>query len=877
MKNNKKFKNSIISFLLIGVILAPYFGNIPRANAQSNSSYSFQSSGINGGVQGYMKMVTPMIPKLQGCKQVLKNGIGKGVSAIKNLFSSGSDLSGVTFDANSVFERDLAEAGSDASTVVESVQTNDKTLNKTNETTLHRITHLSATTDTVTSNELCLNSVGKLIAKILVRYLTDSTVKWINSGNFGESFWPKNKGDLFNNLRQTEILKFMGEIDNPTLYPFAKSFMQNQVKALNTHFAQNAQYSMNQMIQDTTPEYSQETFSKDFSKGGWNAWSALTQVPANNPIGFNISASKELQERLAGTTQSPAQDIRDSLKEAGGFLGQEQCTDPSSKITRESERQALKDGNPYNKETSDIMYDQWNYMNICKKWEYVTPGGMIAKAATGLTNYQKDSLLSVEDLNGAIAAVLDAAISKWGGELMGQGGLASLSPVDHNNQYDLSNNGSDGPTQVEQDFPGSSSTGWLNDNPDFNIRSDITQALVDQQRTYITKLENYTKELGILNRTIYQLDYCIPGPHPGWEQDSADNLQTITDSMQSGVRPLAHGIGVSILEALPIVGGIIGAYNNYTGGINASNDMDTLLLYYSGMSGAGIGDAEDASSFLNGMFNYYVQRINKYYRDASKMPFAWSESIQKFNQVPGYKQIIEDNTAEIIFRKEIVKKLQTLKEGIDNNNTYTDFSPTSFPIKQFARLSPNLVSGSDVANIDSLYTQANEERNYVWNDLLKGPNGCEQDLVKNWQPLNWRLNYLQRPTYPFPILYDYNNYNRGDILPNNPVPAIPGVTFDSTSNYQNTNAFVKYNQWGITTHTFLNDLLVIASDNLFSVPFIALYTGGGAEMPIACIAVYQTGCGDGHYSLSTYTVDPATGFYVDKGVAIFESRALQIY
>ena len=28
---------------------------------------------------------------------------------------------------------------------------------------------------------------------------------------------------------------------------------------------------------------------------------------------------------------------------------------------------------------------------------------------------------------------------------------------------------------------------------------------------------------------IYQLDYCIPGPHPGWEQDSQRTLDAVTN------------------------------------------------------------------------------------------------------------------------------------------------------------------------------------------------------------------------------------------------------------------------------------------------------------------------------------------------------------
>ena len=91
-------------------------------------------------------------------------------------------------------------------------------------------------------------------------------------------------------------MQFGLEINNPQLFPFGKTWMQNTALAFNNKFQDNAQYSLDKLIQDTDPQYSAATFQQDFSMGGWDAWTAMTQVPANNPLGFKLMADNEIQK-----------------------------------------------------------------------------------------------------------------------------------------------------------------------------------------------------------------------------------------------------------------------------------------------------------------------------------------------------------------------------------------------------------------------------------------------------------------------------------------------------------------------------------------------------------------------------------------------------
>src|SRR5262249_36001052 len=151
-----------------------------------------------------------------------------------------------------------------------------------------------------------LKSIGRLVARMLLQKITLSLVTWIQSGYEGKPFFLQDPGEFFYDIAKNEILQFGGEITDPTLYPFGVAFMQNTINAVNTKFNQNARYSLNEFIQQTTPEYSAAGFSVDFSQGGWNAWEHLTSTPANNPLGFQIMASNELSKRLEGTFKSTA-------------------------------------------------------------------------------------------------------------------------------------------------------------------------------------------------------------------------------------------------------------------------------------------------------------------------------------------------------------------------------------------------------------------------------------------------------------------------------------------------------------------------------------------------------------------------------------------
>jgi hypothetical protein len=810
----KKIKKIISTFLTLVVFIVVSFYVPQKVKAQ--------------GLSGYIEGIIPAITQLPLCKRKLTSGITNlfgGGDALNKIQKKGenkleSKVEGKIESVNSVPVHDEATYGK----VVENLKTSKDT---------------KKSVEAIDQNDTCLKSIGRLIIKQLLQKFTLSTVEWINGGMDSEG--PKfvqNPGAFFKDIAKNEILQFGIEINNPQLFPFGQAFMQNQARAFQTHFAQNARYSLNEMIQSTNNNCQDKNgrqircdvaFSEDFSQGGWNAWTYLTQVPANNPLGFNLMASNELQKRLEGTNQSNAQDMRDALQQAGGYLGDYRCADPKG-VTKEEHERALA-------ESAADFIGPPSLSRICKRWEYVTPGGMVADAATKLVNYPDNNLLKAEDLNDAIAAILDALLNSFSSKLMGEG-FADFSEAGSEGEfffnYDAGFNIDDYTSQTEIDYPNfilENST-FLQNYPNFDIRKDLTQAVVDEQRIFLDKLveqnteiESTTDGIGYainpttgetnaygLLPTIRQLDYCIPGPHPDWEQEARENYEKLKEDK------FPDTTGMNFLE-------IKNAYGENSG----SNIDDVLKLlgdYISQMFGIDLGSVEQVDSYpltygtgapcnqqitatqcvnrifykkklnkiaglspkihqennvegydkavniLDNVFNQFVKAMNNVYIP-EVLPIVAKEAKGKFQKIEGYLKIKKDNEEKITTMSGVVSKLTAIKRQIDQLNErlglttddpdYISQEDYQKAVKEvsltFGRLSADMITGDDIALVDTFTKQIVVEKNYTLNTLIQGDQGCEKDLeeMKEEGTFPVQLSRINRTEYPSPILYKYPN------------------------------------------------------------------------------------------------------------------------
>jgi len=143
------------------------------------------------------------------------------------------------------------------------------------------------------------------------------------------------------------------------------------------------------------------------------------------------------------------------------------------------------------------------------------------------------------------------------------------------------------------------------------------------------------------------------------------------------------------------------------------------------------------------------------------MPGITPEARAEFRKITGYQKMIDDNVEEATFRKSITDRLINLKQEIDDltPEEKVALTPSSPEITEFGRLSTHFVSGDDIANIDNLYKQALNEKDYVKRDLLEGDFGCEKEMRQLWasDPLSYS-KYARRQAYPYLIDHLYAWY-----------------------------------------------------------------------------------------------------------------------
>jgi uncharacterized membrane protein len=802
-KNYFNFKNSITSLLIISFIVMPFYGIPKKAEAQSLGAYT---AGL-----------VPAIAQLPLCR-------GKLTGPTKYLFGEASEAIAIatkTAQEEAKKAKALAEERSEAASQLDAIGTYDAEANKKLRKLDTKIEEVKKSTASIDANDSCIKSIGRLVIKMLLQKITLSTVAWINSGFDGKPAFIQDPSKFFNDIAKNEVLQFRLEINNPELFPFGEIWLRNQAAHFNNKFADNARYSLDELIKNTTPQYSANAFWLDFDQGGWGAWSAMTQYPGNNALGFQLMASSELQRRLEGTTQSTAQNVREALQAADGFLGDQRCVDPKG-VTREEHDAAIagtgRGAMPKPEDypitlAGNAQYNRaltrWNSTpdaKVCNRWEYVTPGKLIAEAATSTIKYPENNLLKADDLNDAMAAILDALMSKFSNDLM-QKGYANLGNEGSDGIFTYAQDSfsGDNSSQTEKDFrPVQLASSWLSANPNFNIRTDLTQALIDEQRTYILKLEDQNKELnsttdgkdykmnsqwtfcanedgtcsfsgqkqvrygiygsyhfktatnsikcdndnfdfdpnpkitksceyssltpapndGVSNAyglipAIAQLDYCIPGPHPGWEEDSRRVLDAVTNviipeteqsvanktkeqlvgaaqSVATTAGPLGGAIiGASMGSVIPVVGTVIGAavgavagfvISKIIGFFGSDNNAEKVRSYYSniihGLTGVhswfshisndpntnNIQGKQGVVQSLNVLLERYVDLIHMVYNE-KVMPSITRDAASEFNKLKGYAQIIENNKDKISLMNSVVATLNEIKTNVDKLNT----------------------------------------------------------------------------------------------------------------------------------------------------------------------------------------------------------------
>lgn len=261
------------------------------------------------------------------------------------------------------------------------------------------------------AKELGLDAIGWTIPKLIVQRITASTVKWINTGFKGSPAYVTDPEAYFQDLGD----KIAGQLifQNSELN-FLCGNMSAKIKlALARNYTQNMQWRCTL----TQVGGNFDNFMNNFENGGWDSFFQLSQMQQNNPIGAYLQAENVMNQKIASKVQTKL----DQLNQGNGFLTYQECYDvnPDGFV-----------GPLQNTVPSDFVGPlQPGQTRLQEKCDDVTPGSVIAGRLNSALNTGNDSLVTADEINELVGALLNQLTTQV---LSGLRGLSNPSPSSGN-------------------------------------------------------------------------------------------------------------------------------------------------------------------------------------------------------------------------------------------------------------------------------------------------------------------------------------------------------------------------------------------------------------------------------------------------------------
>ncbi len=498
--------------------------------------------------------------------------------------------------------------------------------------------------------EFCLDAVATNLAKATLQKFTQSTITWINSGFNGDPLYVRDPASFFNNIADSQLGSISLSIESSGA-PFARSLAQSLILSNLNDFRSAMKYNIDAYLgKDTVTQY-----SADFAVGGWDAWLLQTQFPQNNPIGASINVANEVNKQLAGTQKSVAQIAQDEIDQGAGFLGLKECVDPTdyspgdgftppeyqdpfsgltpeeyAALTPQERAQIENDAsNAYIEYVAEQRSD-YEKSHTCKRWETRTPGKAIADQLNISLGSSTRQAELADELNESIAAIFDSLVSHFLTE-----GLNSLS--EPSSDYSGNGFGNYGSNSSGGGMYGSGS--WATQtNPTsiYSIWKDIDQLLA-WQNNYLTVLDQeksiYT---GQLIPKLYELDYCVPGPRPDWEESARKTVTSVIPSLTD--------------------------YYN-------TSPFFALVLQISVMDSTNVGnlDSGRGGQIVQSILEQYKTILDKRWFSQQALfglPTINTINVSEYKKISQYNDQVESINTEILETRSVISRLQYIKQQI---------------------------------------------------------------------------------------------------------------------------------------------------------------------------------------------------------------------
>src|SRR3989338_10865789 len=368
----------------------------------------------------------------------------------------------------------------------------------------------------------------KVIAKKALKKITESTVNWANQGFEGKPLFLQNPDSFFTDIEHDEIKETVNEIGgDPVNFPWGRGIAINKVreargKSKSTTKERIGVFDLDTRFDLNSPEEIEQFYS-DTRIGGWDGWTAMINNPNNNPIGFDLAVSNDLNKQTAQKTENWEKSIQ------GMILPMQKCADPSD-TTREMEDAA--------RNSKDMV----EYERVrCKRWEDTTPSSLVAdKISSALTSGDRQSELSAalgSSLSQIFSTLLNTLIDK------GLSALSTNTIADTFSDDTWSFGGenfSTGPNDLT-----STPSSWADETKVINL--DEFKKEVQDDIKNVNERINLTQQIVDIMETFpkktMELDQCLPGPDMRWEMRFIKELKNSSKKLEKKAEKKDGGKG----------------------------------------------------------------------------------------------------------------------------------------------------------------------------------------------------------------------------------------------------------------------------------------------------------------------------------------------
>lgn len=256
------------------------------------------------------------------------------------------------------------------------------------------------------------------VGNLAIQSMTRSIVNWINSGFQGS---PAFVTDLNQNLRGVQDAVARRFFDALAAQDITETPGQDRVldAVRLAYYLRTSPESFYTRYPYTLYEVSPDPESYlagDFSQGGWNAWFETVMNPQNNPFGANDLLNRELDAVVSSATNNRIQELSWNR----GFLswrGECQQYAPADPTGQPPPIDGELEGSP------EYLGNEDN----CVAYDIRTPGSVIMEQLNDRLGDNVNRLVSADEFNEIVGALLNQLVLQVLGGGEGGGGLAGVS------------------------------------------------------------------------------------------------------------------------------------------------------------------------------------------------------------------------------------------------------------------------------------------------------------------------------------------------------------------------------------------------------------------------------------------------------------------